>query len=115
MDGNKEMSQEKKDELIKKELEEAEFLEKELARERREEVSRMVEDLEKKTAAIEAESKNGKKEASYADKEKKISPIVRDGIVPVLAGCYVLSIMEFRYLFTRNKSRLCRFRYFEVY
>lgn len=65
MDKNNETGRETKDKLIKKEMEEAALLEKELAKERREEVSRIVDDLQQKTEAEE------KRKASSDKKEKK--------------------------------------------
>ena len=72
MEEKKEMSQDQKDELIKKELEEAEILEKKLASERRDEVSRMVADLEKENSDREDQEN---KETEEPDREKKAEEI----------------------------------------
>ena len=74
MEEKKEMSQDQKDELIKKELEEAEILEKKLASERRDEVSRMVADLEKENSDREDQEN---KETEEPDREKKAEEILR--------------------------------------
>ncbi|WP_243009223.1 L,D-transpeptidase family protein [Clostridium sp. AM58-1XD] len=75
MDKDNEMSRTNRENIIKKEKEEAAILEKELAKERREEVSRMVEDLEKKSASHK-EEKAVKKEMTLEEREKKAEEIL---------------------------------------
>ena len=79
MEEKKEMSQDQKDELIKKELEEAEILEKKLASERRDEVSRMVADLEKENSDREDQEN---KETEEPDREKKAEEMEISGKYP---------------------------------